>query len=129
MTGRRLRNLLLLAAVAAIAWWIYRDRPTVPGLVDRVTDPLLETNAAVQESEHKRVEAEAAPVIDRSQDATIAALHEGMTKTDVREALGPPDAIDEIRLKDRKVLIRWTYRRAGRLIDFDEGRVVSIAVR
>jgi hypothetical protein len=129
VTGRRIRNLLLLAAVTAIAWWIYRDRPTIPGLVDRVTNPLLETKAAVQESEHKRVEAEAAPVIDRSQDATVAALHEGMTKTDVREALGPPDAIDEIRTKDKKILTRWTYRRAGRLIDFDEGRVVSIAVR
>ena len=29
MSGRRIRNLVLLALVAGLAWWIYRDRPTL----------------------------------------------------------------------------------------------------
>lgn len=129
MSGRRFRNLLLLAAVAAVAWWIYRDRPTLAGLVDRVTGPLFESKAAVKESEHKRIEAEAAPVIDRSQDASVSALREQMTKSEVRDILGPPDSIEEIRTSGKKTLTRWIYRRAGRVLDFDEGRVVSIAIR
>lgn len=129
MIGRRLRNLLLLAAAAGLGYLIVRDHLTLPGLIDRVTAPLFHSKAAVQESEHKRVEAEAAPVIERSQDATVEALHERMTKAEVREILGAPDKVEEIPLKGRRVLTRWSYRRVGRVIDFEEGRVVSIAVR
>jgi hypothetical protein len=128
--SRRFRNLLLLAAAAGLAYWIYRDRPTLRGLVDRVTAPLFESRAAVKESEHKRVEAEVAPAIGGNQDVAFGTLRERMTMTEVRDLLGRPDLVEEVRLpKKKKTLIRWTYRRAGRVLDFDDGRVVSIAVR
>lgn len=128
--SRRFRNLLLLAAAAGLAYWIYRDRPTLRGLVDRVTAPLFESRAAVKESEHKRVEAEVAPAIGGNQDVAFGTLREKMTMTEVRDLLGRPDLVEEVRLpKKKKMLIRWTYRRAGRVLDFDDGRVVSIAVR
>ena len=129
MSRRRIRNLLLLVAAAALVWWIYRDRPTLSGFVDRVTDPLLKSKAVVEESEHKRVESEAVPVIEKSQEATVAALREGMTMTEVRQILGAPDSSEELRLPNRKWISRWTYRRVGRVVDFEEGRVVSIAIR
>jgi hypothetical protein len=128
--SRRFRNLLLLAAAAGLAYWIYRDRPTLRGLVDGVTAPLFESRAAVKESEHKRVEAEVAPAIGGNQDVAFGTLRERMTMTEVRDLLGRPDLVEEVRLpKKKKTLIRWTYRRAGRVLDFDDGRVVSIAVR
>jgi hypothetical protein len=126
---RRIRSLLLLAAAAAVGLWLYRDRPSLPGLVDRVTGPLFGSRAAVKESEHKRVESEALPAIEKSQDANIAALREGMTRNEVRDILGPPDSSEEIRLENGKVILRWTYNRAGRVIDFDDARVVAIAVK
>ncbi len=129
MIGRRFRNLLLLAAAAGLAYLIVHNRVTIPGLVDRVTAPLFQSKAAVEESEHKRIEAEAAPVIERSQDAIVGTLHERMTRAEVRDLLGAPDSIEEIPPKGRKVRSRWTYRRIGRVIDFEDGRVVSIAIR
>ncbi len=129
MIGRRFRNLVLLAAAAGLAYLVVRNHLTVSGLIDRATAPLMQSKAAVEESEHKRVEAEAVPVIERSQEETVAALHERMTKSEVRDILGAPDSVEEIPLKGRRVLSRWTYRRVGRIIDFEDGLVVSIAVR
>ena len=127
--SRRFRTLLLLAAAAALAYWVYRDRPTLRGLVDRVTAPLFHSRAAVKESEHKRVEAEMAPAIGNNQDVVVGTLREKMTMNEVRDLLGRPDVVEEIRLPKKKTLTRWTYRRAGRVLDFDDGRVVSISVR
>lgn len=129
MSGRRFRNLLLLAAVAGLAVWLYRTPLTFSQMIDRLTSPVFQSKAAVRESEHKRVEAEAAPVIGGNQDVTLAALHERMTKAEVRDVLGDPDRIEEIQLSRKRTVTRWTYRRAGRVLDFEEGRVVSIAIR
>ena len=49
------RNLVLLAAAAAIGWWIYKDRPTLSGFIDSLTNPLMGSHAAVESSERNRV--------------------------------------------------------------------------
>ena len=47
MTGRGVRRLLILAAIVGVAYWIYKDQPTVSGLVDSMVSPLMGSRAAV----------------------------------------------------------------------------------
>lgn len=128
MSGRGLRTLLLLLLVGGAAYWIYRARPTVAGLVDDITRPLFSSKAAVKESEHKRLEAEAMPVMQGDIDVAIGMLKEKMSTREVRELLGSPDETEEIR-EEGKPRVRWTYRRAARTLVFEDGRLLSIAVR
>jgi hypothetical protein len=123
----RTRRLLLFAFLAALGYWFYRDRPTLSEFVDDLTRPLLGSKAAVKESERKRVIGDAATVIGQQSDETVGTLHEGMTPTEVRELLGSPDRIET--LSDREpVRVRWTYRVVKRVVLFEDGRVVSIAI-
>jgi hypothetical protein len=128
MSFRSFRKLLLVAAIGALAYWVYRTRPTVTGLVDGITGPLFESKAAVKESEYKRVVAEAGPAISRSEEVALGTLHEKMRDSEVRDLLGPPDEVQQVR-EDGVERVRWIYRRLGRTILFEERRVVSIAVR
>lgn len=129
MSGRRVRGLLILAALFGIGWWIYEKRPTVSGIVDSLTRPLLGSRAAVKESEHKRVVGEASQVITIDQEKPVGAIHEGMSESEVRQLLGDPGEIETV-LDDRGPRVRWVYRNLNRVVVFDERRrVVSIAVR
>ena len=120
-----MRRLLLLLVVAALVYWIVKDRPTVSSFVDRLTSPLMSTKAAVDESEHKRVVAESVPVVGGDQDVVVGAIKEGMESREVRRLMGPPDVVTEID-KHRE---RWEYRRAGRILVLEDHRITSIAVR
>ena len=127
MRGARTRNLLLLGLVAAVAYWYYRDQPTLSQFVDGLTRPLLGSKAAVKESERKRVIGDAAAVIGQQSDEMVGALREGMTKDEVRDLLGAPDRVES--LSDREpVRVRWTYRTVKRVVLFEDGRVISIAL-
>lgn len=128
MSGRRVRGLLTLAALVAIGWWIHEKRPTVAGIVDDLTRPLLGSRAAVKESERKRIMGEASQVITIDEEKPVGALHEGMTQSDVRRLLGDPDEIETVE-DDRGEHLRWVYRRIDRVVLFHRNRVVSIAVR
>jgi hypothetical protein len=123
------RRFLLLVLIVAAVLWFLRDRPTVAGLIDRLTSSLFESKAAVGESEHKRVVAEAGPVQQEDQDVPIGMLHEGMSAAEVRRMLGQPDSIVEFQTRRGRLRQRWAYPRITRRIDFEEGRVVSIAIR
>ena len=127
MSGRRLRNLVLLALVGAVAYWIYKDRPSPSGLIDDLTRPLLGSRAAVKEDEHKRVVSEAASVISQQTDENVATLRVGMSMSDVRDILGAPDGIEHISERD-PVRVKWLYRTAKRSVTFENGRVASIAL-
>src|SRR5712692_8233004 len=128
MSSRRIRNLLLVALAAGVGYWIYRTRPTLSGFVDDLTRPLFQSKAVVQESEHKRVVAEAAPAVGRDESVVVGILREKMTSSEVRELVGAPDEVEHFR-KDGVEKMRWTYRRLGRVLVFEDTRVVSIAVR
>jgi len=128
MSGRRVRGLLILAALVWIGWLIYEKRPTVSGIVDDLTRPLLGSRAAVKESEHKRVVGEASQVIMLDQEKPVGAIHEGMSESEVRHLLGDPGEIETV-LEDRGPRVRWVYRNLNRVVVFDERRrVVSIAI-
>ncbi|SRR6266496_5729059 len=122
------RKLLLLALVVGIGYWIYRTRPTVSGIVDDLTRPLFGSKAAVKESEHKRVEAEAAPAVGKDEVVPVGTLKEGMKADEVRDLVGRPDEIEQFK-EDGVEKVRWTYRRLGRVLILRDGRVVSIEIR
>jgi hypothetical protein len=123
------RRLLLLAAVAgAVVWWISLGKPSFSQMVDGITGPLFGSKAAVKESERNRVEGQAVSAITEQSDAQIGMLKEGMSFREVRELLGEPSALKTMpREKGKKEAVRWTY--AHRVLVFEEGRVVSIAIR
>lgn len=128
MSLARVRNLLLAALVAGAAYWVYKTHPTVSGFVNDLTRPLFESKAVVDESEHKRVESEAVPVVGGDESVSIGMLHEKMAASEVRELIGDPDRIEAFR-QDGADRTRWIYRRLGRVLVLGNGRVISIEVR
>ena len=126
MGGSWLRRFLLFLLLAVVGYWFYRGRPSFSSLVDAITGPLFESNAAVVESEHKRVMAQ--PAAQEGEDASVGVVRKKMSFSDVRRLLGNPDRTEEFR-EDGRRRVRWVYRRLGRTVVFEEGRVVSIAVR
>ncbi len=124
----RTLKFLALAAILGLGYWAYRSHLTVSDFVDRVTRPLMGSKAAVKESEYKRVVSEAIPAVREGENIPLGTLHNGMKMDEVRDMLGRPDKIEPIE-EDGRSLVRWTYLRAGRILVFDRGRVVSIAIR
>ena len=128
MSGRKVRNFVLLLLVAGFAYWIYKDRPTVSGLVDTITNPLFGSNAAVKSSERNRVVGDASAAISEQSEIPVGSLREGMTSREVRDLLGEPDSREEVVVDGVKEM-RWTYSRAHRVLTLQDGRVVAIVVR
>ena len=127
MSSRKVRKLVLVALVAGVAYWIYKDRPTVSGIVDTITDPLLGSRAAVKSSERNRVVGEASTAISEQTELPVGSLREGMRSREVIDLLGDPDS-KENEVVDGVQSVKWTYDSAHRLLTFQEGRLVSIAV-
>jgi hypothetical protein len=128
MSGRKFRKLLLFAAVLAFGWWIYKDRPTLSGIVDSITRPIFGTKAAVKGDERNRVTEESAESLATQQEANIGTLREGMLKGEVRDLIGDPEKITPFQDKNRN-FERWTYSRLRRDLVFNvENRLVSVTV-
>lgn len=127
MSGRKVRNVLLLAIAGGIGYWIYTDRPTVSELIDKITGPLMGSHAAVKASERNRVEGEASAVVADQSEIRVTTLREGMSRDEVKDLLGKPDTIERNK-KDGVEQQRWTFRESRRLIVFQGNRVVSISV-
>jgi len=124
----KFRTVVILVVIAGVAYWIYKDRPTVSGLVDNLTRPIMGSNAAVKESEHKRVVSDVVPAAPEGEPVSVQTIRKGMKSDEVREILGKPDRVEPFE-EDGVSRIRWVYLATGRLIDFEGGRVVSIAIR
>lgn len=128
MSGRRFRRLVLLALVVGAAYWIYKDRPTASGVIDSLTDPLMESKAAVDTSERNRVVGEATVATTEQTDAAVGTLREGMTTSEVRDLLGEPEKVEEEK-SDGALQVHWTYKRRHRALVFQDGRLISIAIK
>lgn len=128
MSGRRARRLLLVVLILGVGWWIYKDRPTAGGLIDSLTNPLMGSKAAVESSERNRVVGEASTAVTEQNEASVAALHEGLTTSQVREILGEPDSIEQSSA-DHYRRARWTYTRLRRVLVFEDGKIVSISIK
>jgi hypothetical protein len=128
MTGRRIRRLVLLALAIGVGYWIYKDQPTVSGLVDSITNPLMGSRAAVKSSERNRVVGDATAAITEQTDSAVGTLKEGMTTAEVRDLVGNPDSMEREKVEGVE-RIRWTYAKLRRVLYVQDGRVVSIVVR
>lgn len=128
MSGRQVRKLLFVLVVLGVAYWIYKDRPTLSGFIDSITNPLMGSRAAVKSSERNRVVGDASAAISEQSDLPVGNLREGMTSRDVLELLGNPDSREKENVEGVEQ-VRWTYRRARRVLVFQNERVVSIVVR
>ena len=127
MSGRQFRNLVLVVAALAIGWWIHKDRPTLSGFIDSLTNPLMGSHAAVESSERNRVVGDATTAITDQVELPVSSLHQGMTTTEVRDLFGPPDKNE--RFKEEGVeRYRWTYTKAARVLTMENNRVVAISV-
>jgi hypothetical protein len=127
MSGRKLRKVLLIALVAGVAYWIYKDRPTLSGIVDSITNPLLGSRAAVKSSERNRVVGDASTAISEQSELPVGSLREGMTTREVVTLLGNPES-REREVVDGVERVRWNYNRAHRTLTFQGDRLVSIVV-
>ena len=124
----KVRTVVILVVIGGVAYWIYKDQPTVSSLVDSLTRPLMGSNAAVKESEHKRVVSDVVPAAPEGEPVSVQTIRKGMKSEEVREILGKPDRVEPFE-EDGVSRIRWTYLATRRLVDFEDGRVVSIAIR
>jgi hypothetical protein len=123
------RTAVILVVVAGVAYWIYKDQPTVSGFVDGLTRPVMGSKAAVKESEHRRVVSDVVPgAPEGGEQVSMQTVREGMKSEDVREILGKPDRIEPFE-ENGHSRIRWTYLSTGRIIVLEDARVVSIAIR
>ena len=123
----RVRTLVVLLLLAGAGYWANKSNLTVSGFVDDLTSPLMRSNAAVKESEHKRIVAEAVPAPEGEEVPSMTTVRKGMKAAEVKELLGAPDRVETLRGEGRDRL-RWTYVGAKRVIVFEDGRVVSIAI-
>ena len=128
MNSGRTRSFLYPVVLAGIGWWIYNTRPTVSGLVDELTRPLLGSRTAVKEAEHKRVVAEASQVVALEREKPVEELRAGMSEWEVRDLIGEPDEVEKLD-DEATYRVRWVYRDLRRNVVFERRRVVSIAVR
>ena len=128
MSFRQFRKLLLFVGVGALAVWLYKTKPTVSGFVDNITGPLFKSNAAVKESEYNRVVGDGVSAVSQSEEVALGTLHKGLTDNEVRDLIGRADQIENIS-ENGVERMRWTYKRLGRVLIFEERRVVSIAVQ
>lgn len=128
MSGRRIRNLVLLVVAAGVGYWFYKDRPTAGGLIDSLTSPLFGSKAAVDSSERNRVVSDASTSISEETDKTVGALKEGMTADEVTNLIGRPDRMEDESV-DGVRQTRWTYARLRRELVFRDKRVASIVVK
>jgi hypothetical protein len=128
MSWGRFRGFLILALLAGAVYWYVQKRPTVAGFVEGLTRPIAGSKAAVKESERNRVIQTAVPAMQGDVEVPVGAIHEKMTYQEVRSLLGDPERIEEY-VEEGRPRKRWHYIRAKRLVVFEEGRVLSIAVR
>ena len=128
MTGRRFRRLLLLAVAVGIGYWIYLDRPTLTGLIDSITGPLMGSQAAVKSSERNRVVGEATTAITEGTDAAVGTLRVGMKTSEIVELLGNPDKVEQENV-DGVRQARWIYAKLKRVITMRDGRATSIVIQ
>lgn len=123
------RGLVILVLVGGAAYWVVKTRPTASGFVEGLIRPLMGSKAAVKESEHKRVMDEVVPVApEAEQRVSTEMVREGMKAAEVEDLLGRPDRVEEIQEKG-KTRVRWVYLTERRNLVFENGRVVSIAIR
>ena len=124
----RVRTVIALVVVGGAGYWLYKSQLTVSEFVDDLTRPLMGSKAVVKESEHKRVMSVAIPAAPEGEQVSTQTIREGMKRAEVEELLGKPDRVEPFEEKGHR-RVRWTYESEGRVLVFEDGRLLSISVR
>jgi hypothetical protein len=119
------RILGLLIAVGVVVWLVRSPSVLGPGAADKgISAPVGKARAAARASESRNAQTEAAEAAGSGGAGTVS---ENMTPDQVRALLGPPDSVDsETGGGDGIARERWTYRRVGKTVVFENGVVARI---
>ena len=123
------RILLLLVVVATVAWLVRSSglllsggHASEPGVRAAPAD---RARAAARAAGSRNAQAEAASR-DLESQPSGGAVSENMTPEQVRGLLGPPDSVESDTTESGVARERWTYRRVGKTVLFENGVVVRI---
>ena|SRR5437870_7118937 len=122
------RILLLLIVVGTIAWLVRSSSshflapsPSETGSAA----PAERARRAARAAGARNSQTEAASH-DLESQATAGSVGENMTPEQVRTLLGQPDSVDTETTDAGAARERWTYRRAGKTVLFENGIVVRV---
>ena len=119
-------RLLLFLIVVGAAVWLFQSSligPATPAA--KSSAPLERARSAARRSEARNAQtATAAGDLDSAPPA--GGVTENMTSEQVRSLLGPPDEVSSEESSSGNPRERWTYRKAGKSVVFENGVAVRI---
>ena len=119
-------RLLLLLIVVGVGVWLFQSRVSGPATpAEKSSAPLERARAAARKGEAHNAQTGAAT---RDLDSTSPAggVTENMTPGQVRALLGPPDEVSSEESASGNPRERWTYRRAGKSVVFENGVAIRV---
>jgi len=119
-------RLVILLIVVGVGGWLFQSRVTGPATpAEKSSAPLDRARAAARKGEARNAQtAAAAGDIDSSTPA--GAVTENMTPEQVRALLGPPDDVSSEESASGASRERWTYRKAGKSVVFENGVAIRV---
>jgi len=123
------RILLLLLVVGVVGWLVRSSGLLGPAALapgpEAPASPTDRARAAARAAGSRDSQSEAASR-DLDSQAPAGAVAENMTPEQVRALLGSPDAVDSETTETGVAREKWTYRRAGKTVVFENGVVVRV---
>lgn len=120
------RLLLVLVLVGAGVWLVRSQHLLGPAKPDAArAAPVDRAREAARASGARNAQTEAA-TRDLDAPAPDGAITENMTPEQVRALLGPPDGVDSQTTDSGVALEKWSYRRVGKTVVFENGVVARI---
>jgi len=119
-------RLLLFLIVVGAAVWLFQSSligPATPAA--RSSAPLERARSAARRSEARNAQT-AAAASDLDFVLPAGGVTENMTSEQVRSLLGPPDEVSSEESSSGTSRERWTYRKAGKSVVFENGVAVRI---
>ena len=121
-------RLLLVLAVLGALFWIARSQHLIgpPAPEGERAAPIDRARAAARASESRNAQMEEATRALDSKPSGGRAVSENMTPDQVRDLLGPPDAVDSSTTDTGVTVEKWTYRQVRKTVVFENGIVARI---
>jgi hypothetical protein len=121
-------RILLVLAVLGAGWWIVQSQHLIspPAPEGERAAPIDRARAAARAREARNGQTEAATRALDSQPSGGNAVSENMTPGEVRNLLGPPDAVDSGTTESGGTIEKWTYRQVGKTVVFENGVVARV---
>jgi len=119
-------RLVLLLIVVVVGVWLFQSRVTGPATpAEKSSAPLDRARAAARKGEARNAQT-AAAAGDLDSASPAGAVTENMTPEQVRALLGPPDEVSSEESASGSSRERWTYRKAGKSVVFENGIAIRV---